>query len=415
MKLYLNPLLSCICFIIFFCCIIIIPSSATSDEHLILQEGSHINWFDAHIDNNLIATYVKSSSPNEIKIYNRDGVLMAKIRLSNESSDIESLDINNGLVYYAERDTAIIPTQRLETVFEYNLNTGDKRPIYTTTAFNEHVTRIVADRENIVMRGGDDMNKIILHTLPEGKTKNVISSRYYITDLAIDGDHIVWGSDRTDGNPGREIHVYSVSTGIDSVIPDSVSIKTTGTCEISDDHVVWGTAADEMKYINGVPVWGPSSGGIIRLTDLSTGITMSLEKFDSYPEPFITGDYVFYNKLPAPNEDNDYDEPDLGVIRAYNIKTQKYFDLASGVGTIRDVDNGQVVWSKFRPVSFWLTHVPGYDSSGVSSIITRNGTKNQSSLQQNPSPAPESPVDHVIIISALTVGVAGCALQKKRE
>ena len=366
-----------------------IPATCTaaSSDLLISQEGSMMDWTDAHIDNNIIATYVSSSAPPEIKVYTADAKPYATVSLPDGT--LKALEIADGQLYYANA----------EGVFEYTIVTGKTRLIDSTT---EPITKIVADGDHVVMRGGVDDRKLILHTLSTGSNQVIFTSPDWIHGLAIDGDRIMWGCERVDGEPGREIHVYTISTGTDYIIPESKSVRTFGYGDISGNNVVWSMGAKEPDYINGVPVTLESYD--IRLTDLTSGKTRSVETSQTAPMvvPFISGNTVVWVKKPRV----DYNNTDIGTIRAYDIGTGTFSDHASEIDGISDFDKGQVIWSKFKPASFWLTTVPGGNPSVASPTATRAETGTPVSPQQNPTPA-ESPVDAVLIglVAGLSVMV----------
>lgn len=70
------------------------------------------------VDDNLVATYVGGSSPPAITVYNPDMTLYRSIPLTNDTMDLESLEISDGRVYYTEYDTSELWTSRTKTVYE---------------------------------------------------------------------------------------------------------------------------------------------------------------------------------------------------------------------------------------------------------------------------------------------------------
>lgn len=376
-----------------------VPCIAASSDILITKEGSQMDRADAHIDENLVAFHVSRSSPPAIKVYYVDGTFYKSISLTNNAMKLDSLEISDGRVYYTEYDPAEPTYWRNETVYEYTPATGQKRVIYITDGPQQQVNKIVADGDHVVMRGGSNDQNLILHTLSTGTNLVIFTSRNLIHGLSIDGDRIMWGCERVDREPGREIHVYTISTGEDYVVPESKSIRTWGYGDISGDRVVWDMAAQEPDTSNGYPNL-VNAGGDIRLTDLSTGKTRSVEILNTPSTPFISGDTVVYVKKPEIN----YNNSDTGTIRVYDIGTGKFSDVASEVAAISDFDNGLVVWNRLKPMSFWLTPVSGKIPSMASPTIATAETVTQRSTQQNPTPA-ESPIEMVFIVLAVTVGI----------
>jgi len=388
------------------------PCIAASSDILITKEGSQMDWADAHIDENLVAFHVSSSSPPAIKVYHANGTLYRNIPLTSEVMRLDSLEISDGRVYFTEYDPSESSLLRNETVWECNLLTMEKRVLYITpvvTRVQQKITKIVADGNHIVLlKEGGGLN-LILHTISDDSDRIIFTSQSMIHGIAIDGDRILWGCERTDKEPGREIHIYTISTGEDYVIPESKSIRTWGYGDISGDRVVWEMAAHEPDASKGYPHL-VNAGGDIRLTDLSTGKTRSVEILNTPSTPFISGDMVVYVKKPEIN----YNNSDTGTIRVYDIGTGKLSDFASEVAAISDFDNGLVVWHRLKPMSFWLTPVSGKIPSAVSPTTVTAETGTQKSTQQNPTPA-ESPVETVFIILAVTVGVTVYVVLKKKS
>ena len=382
--------------ILFVCTLMVPPCTAESSDILLSQGGSMMDWCDAHIDNNLIAIYVSSSSPPAIEVYNSDGTLYHTIPLTNETTDIESLAISEGRVYYTEYDTSVAWDSRTETVYEYDLATGDKRIIYSTPPL-QRITRIAADGDYVVLRGGVNDEELILHTISAGTDRILFSSHSWIMRPTIDGDRIVWGCERTDREPGREIHVYTISTGEDDIIEESKSIKTWGFCEISGDRVVWIRAAEEPDTSLGYPRL-TTAGGDICLTNLSTGNTCSIEIIGVPDFPHISGNMVAYIKKP----EVDYDNPNTGTIRTYDINTDAFSDVASEVAVISNVDNGQILWKRYSPeLEVWLTALPGAVPAATSPSSPEAATQT-------------SPGNPFTVIVALTTGIAGYVAIRRR-
>ena len=386
-----------------------VPCIAASSDILIYQAGSQMDWADAHVDDNLIAAYVSSSSPPTIKVSYSDGTVYKAIPLSRDTMKLDSLEISDGRVYYTEYNPAEPGYWRNETVYEYTLATGQKQIIYMTDGPQQKVTKIAAGGDHVVLRGGSNDQNLILHTLSTGTDQVIFTSKNSINGLSIDGDRIMWGCERVDRELGREIHVYTISTGEDYVVPESKSIRTWGYGDISGDRVVWDMAAKEPDTSKGYSNL-VNAGGDIRLTDLSTGKTRSVEILNTPSTPFISGDTVVYVKKP----EIDYNNSDTGTIRVYDIGTGEFSDVASEVAAISDFDNGLVLWHRLKPMSFWLTPVSGKIPSAASPTTATAETGTQRSAKQNPTPA-ESPVATVFIVLAVTVGVTVYVVLKKKS
>lgn len=388
-----------------------VPCTAASSDTLISQKGSMMDWTDAHIDDNLIATYVSSSSPPAIGVHHADGTFYKSIPLTNDATELESLEISDGSVYYTEYDTSATMNWRNETVYEYNLATGKKQVIYVTNGPMQRVTKIVADGDHVVMRGGVDDRKLILYTRSTGSHQIIITSHNNIHGLAIDGDRILWGCERVDREPGREIHIYTISTGGDYIIPESKSIRTYGYGDISGDNVAWVISAKEPNYINGIPVRSAESYDM-RLTNLISGKTRSVETSQTAPieVPFISGNTMVWVKKPGV----DYNNTDTGTIRTYDITSGTFSNVTSGVASISDFSNGLIVWHKLKPMSFWVTSVTGNPAATLPSTAAVTTTGKGLPGSQN-TPVPESPVGAIVIILAVSVGILTNILMKRNR
>ena len=359
------------------------------------------------LDDNLLATYVDdNSSPPKIKVFYADSTLYRSIPLSNVTSEIESLQISDNRLYYTEYDKSITRTSRTKAVYKYDMATDEKIIIYTAGFYNNiesRITGIAADGDYVVLRencGGDDL---ILHTLSTGTNQIIFRSKDMIHGLSIDGDRIMWGCERIDREPGREIHIYTISTSEDYIIPESKSIKTWGYGDISKDMVVWIQAAEEPDTSLGYPSL-TTTGGDIRLTYLSTEKTNSVEIINAPSFPYISEDMIVYVKKP----DIDYNNTDTGTIRTYDIRTGTFSDVGSDVAGINDFDNGLVVWHRYSPRADWLTSI-----SGIIPTFTQIDTQNTNDVPQS-TPAQESPTHPVTIISALVTGIAGYTAISRR-
>ena len=202
--------ISAIFMVIFFCNLTIMPCLAESSDIRIPMQVSITDQAFAVVDDNLVATYVARSGSPAIRVYNPDGTLYRSITLTNDTMDLESLGISDGRIYYTEYDTSEPWVSRTKTVYEFDLATREIRIIYTAGFINyvqQRITKIVGDGDHVVLCeecGGYDL---ILHTLSTGTNQIIFTSRSMIQGLAIDNGRIVWGCERTDREPGREIHV----------------------------------------------------------------------------------------------------------------------------------------------------------------------------------------------------------------
>jgi hypothetical protein len=220
----------------------------------------------------------------------------------------------------------------------------------------------------------------------------------------------MWGCERVDKGPGREIHVYTISTGSDSIIPESRSAKTLGYGDISGENVAWVMSAKDPD-INDVP------GGVsydMKLTNIVSGKTESVERSDTAPVtvPFISGDTIAWVKKLNVDYNNYYS--DTGIIRTYNITTGTFGDIAANVSGISDFDNGVVLWSRMEPVSFWVTPLSGKIPEVISPTLSQTAPQVPTTVQKTTT-SQKSPVDPVVIVSAFTAGVAGYAILHKRQ
>lgn len=386
-----------------------LPCIAGSSDILIIKEGSQMDWADAHIDNNFVATYVSSSRPPVIKVYHTDGRLSTEIPLSREVMKIDALEIADGRVYYSEYSPDEAGYLRNETVYEYDLASREKRIIYTTSGPQQKITKIAASGDNIVLRGGSNSQILILHTRSTGTNRQIFTSNSMIHGLAIDGDRIMWGCERVDKEPGREIHVYTISTAEDSIIPESKSIRTWGYGDISGDRVVWNMAAGEPDTSLGYPDL-VNAGGDIQLTDLSTGKTQSIEILKTPETPFISEDSIVYLKKP----EIDYNNSDTGTVRVYDISTGSFSDIASEVASISDFDSGMILWHKLKPMSFWVTSLSG-NVPATSSSITTTTNANLEITDTVRTSAPGSPVGAITIVLAVLAGIAVHLILRRRS
>jgi hypothetical protein len=379
------------------------PGFGSSTDILIEKNGTLMSWTDARIDNNLVATYVSTNSPQAIRVYFTNGIFYKNIPLTNEKSRLESLEIADDRVYYAASGDP-------ETVYQYNLATSEKKAIYTTDGSQQKVTKIVASGDHVVLRGGTDDQKLILHTLSTGTSQVIFTSRDWILDVDIDGDRITWGCNRVDGEPGREIHVYTISTGKDTIIPESKSVKTYGYGSISGNNVIWVMSAKDPDYINGVPVTSVSYD--MKLTNIASGKTQSIEQSDTAPMtvPFISGDTVAWVKKP----NVDYDNSDIGTIRTYNITAGTFGDFASDVDYISDFNSGVILWGRLHPVSFWVTPISGKIPEVTSPTLSQT-TPQVPTTVQKPTTSQKSPVDPIMIVSAIAAGAVGYTILKRKR
>ncbi len=376
-------------------------SAAVSEDILILQEGSQRDLFSARIGGDYIATYVKTSSPNEIKIFSLKGEMIKTVQLSNKSSVATAIDIHDNHLYYVEQDKDIPRIERLDTLYQYNIISEERQIIYTAPQYYEHIKRITAEERIIVFElEGTQTSQLLVHNLITGET-HAIYTKSMVNDIATDGEYVIWGC----GQPGNEIlteiHVYSISTGNTFIIPESRSELSYGSVDISGNYVTWFKALESPLWENGMLIHG-RKGMEIMLTDLISGETVSLGTSRGYSRPFISGDNVLFLERPAPNEDGGYEDGwDNGKIIIYNIKTGKYSGLGSDVGSIQDIEGNAIIWSRYNPVSFWVT---------TFSEETEN-------IMNTPTPPQEnaSPINPISIISAAMLAGLGYRLVKKKR
>jgi hypothetical protein len=386
-----------------------LPCIAGSSDILIIKEGSQMDWADAHIDNGLVAAYVSSTRPPAIKVYHAEGRIVTEIPLSREVMKLDALEISDGRVYYSEYNPEEPGYMRNETVYEYDLATQEKRIIYTTSGPQQKITKIAASGDNVVLLGGSNNQVLILHTRSNGTSRQIFTSNNMIHGLAIDGDRILWGCERVDREPGREIHVYTISTGVDYIIPESKSVRTFGYGDISGDNVVWVMTAKEPDSLNGVPVTVESYN--IRLMDLISKKSSSIEISETAPmtDPHISKNIIAWVKKP----EIDYNNSDTGTIRIYDIGTGTFSDLTSEVASISDFNNGIVLWHKLKPMSFRVTFLSGNVS--VTSSSTTHTDASPERTDTTSTPAPESPARAIIIVLAVLAGIVVHVTMKRKR
>ena len=395
-------------FILVFILICPAHGSGTSTDILIEKNGTVMSWTDAHIDNNLVATYVSTDSPPAIRVYFMNETLYKSVPLSSNNVDLDSLAFSDGRIYFTEHNRDDVIYRQNETVYQYTLATGERKELFTGSD-GERITKIAASGDHVVLRGGTNERSLILHTLSIGSSQVIFTSHNWITDVNIDGDHVMWGCERVDKGRG-EIHVYTISTGSDSIIPESRSAKTLGYGDISGENVAWVMSAKDPD-INDVP------GGIsydMRLTNIVSGKTESVERSDTAPVtvPFISGDTIAWVKKPNVDYNNYYS--DTGIIRTYNITTGTFGDIAANVSAISDFDNGVVLWSRLDPVSFWVTPLSGKIPEGAIATSAPAAGFATTIVPQHAA-SQKSPVDPGLIIAVLAAGGTGYALLHRRQ
>lgn len=387
---------------------ILTPVSAASTDIKIPTSGSVMYPGFVVTDGHLIATAASGST--DLKLYNTDGSFYKSVSVTNDQRQYDALTLSEGSLYYSLYDPAEPGYFRNETVYEYNLTTGEKRLIYVTDGPQQQVTKIVAYGDHVVMRGGVNDRKLILYTKSTGSVTTIFTSHDWIEGLAIDGDRIMWGCDRVDKEPGREIHVYTISKGTDYIIPESKSIKTWGYGDISGDRVVWDIATNDPNTSTGHPDL-ISAGDTIQLTNLSTGKTTAIESIGAPDTPFISGDMIVYLKQPSV----DYNNTDTGMIRTYNIRTGSFNEFGSKIAFITDVKGDLLIWGRFSPMSFFATTLNGTLPTVTQATSVQSTTQIPGTAKQAATTPPGSPVDPVAIVPALATGVAGYAVMKKRQ
>ncbi|MFA5331998.1 MAG: hypothetical protein WC342_06435 [Methanoregula sp.] len=385
------------------------PVSAASTDVKIPTSGSVMYPGFVVTDGHLIATAASGST--EVKVYYIDGSFYKSVAITNDQRQFDALELSDGSLYFSLYDPAEPGYFRNETVYDYNLATGEKQLIYVTDGPQQQVTKIVADGDHVVMRGGVNSRKLIIYTKSTGSVTTLFTSRDMIHGLAIDGDRIMWGCERVDKEAGREIHVYTISTGTDYIIPESKSENTYGYGDISGDNVVWAMRAKDPDYINGVPVGGVSYD--MRLTNLVSGRTQSVDRSDTAPltVPFISGGTIAYLKQPS----LDYDNYDTGVIRTYNIRTGSFNEFGSKIAFITDVKGDLLIWGRYKPMSFFATSLNGTLPIVTPLTPVQSTTQIPGTGQPVTTTPPGSPVDPIMIVSALATGVAGYAVMKRRR
>ncbi|MFA5331999.1 MAG: hypothetical protein WC342_06440 [Methanoregula sp.] len=338
-----------------------------------------------------------------------NGTLYKSVPLSNDDMDLECFRISDGRAYFTEHNRDDSSYRQTETVYQYTLATDERKVIYTGSD-GERITKITASGDHVVLRGGTNERSLILHTLSTGSSQVIFTSRDWIVDVNIDGDHIMWGCYRGDKGPGREIHVFTISTKTDYIIPESKSVKTSGYGDISGDNVVWDMLAKDPTYVNGIAVMGVSYD--MKLTNLVSGRTQSIEQSDTAPatNPFISGDTIAWVKRPT----LDYNNSDTGIIRTYNITTGTFSDLAANVSGISDFAHGVVLWSRMKPVSSWITPLSGKIPDVTVTTPMPSASLVTTTVPKS-TPSQKSPVDPGLIIAVLAAGGTGYALLHRRR
>jgi len=374
---------------------ILTPVCAASTDIKLPYSGSVTDSGFIATDGQFIAISKAGSSAPELAIYTVDMKQYATVPLSSDT--LKAVGMADGRLFYADAGG----------VFEYTIQTGKKRLIDSTT---KPIDKIVADGDNVVLGCDDPPQNVVLISLSKGTNDTVFTSRDWIHGLAIDGDRIMWGCERVDKGPGREIHVYTISTGTDYIIPESKSENTYGYGDISGDNVVWAMRAKDPDYINGVPVGGVSYD--MRLTNLVSGRTQSVDRSDTAPltVPFISGDTIAYLKQPS----LDYNNYETGVIRTYNIRTGTFKEFGSKIAFLHAVKGDLIIWGRYSPMSFFATSLNGTLPVVTSLTPTQSATQIPGTIPEN-TPTPVSPVSPIAVVSALAAGVAGYAVLHKRR
>ncbi|EHQ35513.1 hypothetical protein Metlim_1407 [Methanoplanus limicola DSM 2279] len=397
---------------VIFCLFSVVPCYATPTDIEIPIQASITSKVFVCTDDNLVATYIGKSCPPEIKVFYPDGTHYKTIQLSNETSDLEYLQISDDRLYYTEYDRSVIWTSRTKTVYEYNMTTNKKSVIYSAGFYNNvepRIVKIAAHEDYVIIYEEFGGSAIILHKLSTGTNRTIFTSNKMIHGLSIDGDRIMWGCERTDGEPGREIHVYNISSGRDYIIPESRSIKTWGYGDISEDYVVWSRTAEEPDTSCGHPSL-LTAGCEILLTDLNSGDTTVVEEINTISTPYISGDQIAYLKKP----ELDFENTDTGLIRIYDLKKEAFTNAGSDVAGISDFDGEMLLWYRFHPASHWMTAISG----NIPDVTDQKSIQdNQEALEkaQNIRSQHESPIDFPVIISALIIDIVYLVSANKRE
>ena len=359
------------------------------------------------VDNDLIATYGGRSSPMAITVSRLDGSHYKSIPLTNEKMRLESMTISDGRVFYTEYDTSEPWYSRNQTVYAFDLTTEEKQILFTTPVVpnvQQKITRIVADGGHVALYKEGGGHSVILYTISTGSIQVIIRSYSGIHGLALDGNHLMWGCERTDREPGREIHVYTISSGEDWIIPESKSIKTWGYGDISGNRIVWDMATSDPDTSAGYPDL-INAGDTIYMTDTTTGKTVSIESVNAPARPFISGEKIVYIKKP----EQDYDNPGNGVIRTFDIASGSFNEFGSEIAYIQGVRGNIIIWGRYNPMSFFATTLDGT----VPSPVTRETIRADIPVS-NPTPA-ESPVGPLLVVSAITTGAIGFIIFNKRR
>ena len=151
------------------------PVSAAATDIKIPTSGSVMYPGFVVTDGHIIATAASGST--DLKLYNTDGSFYKSVSVTNDQQQFDALELSDGSLYFSLYDPAEPGYFRNETVYEYNFNTGEKQFIYVTDGSQQQVTKIVADGDHVVMRGGVNDRKLILYTKSTGSATTLFTSR----------------------------------------------------------------------------------------------------------------------------------------------------------------------------------------------------------------------------------------------
>ena len=397
-------------FILVFILICPAHGSGTSTDILIEKNGTVMSWTDAHIDNNLVATYVSTDSPPAIRVYFMNETLYKSVPLSSNNVDLDSLAFSDGRIYFTEHNRDDVIYRQNETVCTGPpLQPGRERnciPALTANVLRRSPPAgIMSCCAEVLLSGA--LSCIRSRSVPAKSFSHPTTGLLMSILMAIMscGDVSGW----TRGPGGRSMCTRSprdqilLSRRADRQRPSGIG-------DISGENVAWVMSAKD-RNINDVP------GGIsydMELTNIVSGKTESVERSDTAPVtvPFISGDTIVWVKKPNVDYNNYYS--DTGIIRTYNITTGTFGDIAANVSAISDFDNGVVLWSRLDSVSFWVTPLSGKIPEGAIATSAPAAGFATTIVPQHAA-SQKSPVDPGLIIAVPAAGGTGYALLHRRQ